>query len=95
MLASYNPLHNNILIIKHMLIFTMGDLFMNLVSTVIVFSIYGYLATLLLNILALSLDGRQLYKNMYVAMGHLSFAHVFIFVFSILFLLCLSVNTQF
>ena len=85
MLASYNPFHNNI--VKDMLIFTMADLFMNIVTTVIVFSLHGYLKTL-------DIPNMDIYLDSAVAIGHLSSANVIAFAYS-LFLLCISIDTQF
>ncbi len=85
MLASYNPFHNNIL--KDTLIFTMGDFFMNLVTTVIVFAMYGYLATLDLPMI-------NVYTDTAIAIGYLSSPNVIAIAYA-LFLFCLAVDTQF
>ncbi len=85
MLASYNPFHNNIL--KDMLIFTIGDLLMSLVTTVIVFSLHGYLKSL-------GIPHADIYLDSAIAIGHLSSPNLIAFAYS-LFLLCLAVDTQF
>ncbi len=85
MLASYNPFHNNIL--KDMLIFTLGDFIMNLVNTVFVFALYGYLRTL-------QPLHDNIFQNASVAVGYLGSANVIAFAYC-LFMFCLAVDTQF
>ena len=92
MLASYNPFHNNIL--KDMFIFTLGDLFMQLMATIMVYAMYGYLNT----IEAIASNGNEniydIYLNAAILIGHLPSANFTAFLYCI-FLFTLAVDSQF
>ncbi len=86
MLASYNPFHNNIL--KDMFIFTFGDFFMNLVTTTMVYAMYGHLRATGNGILD------DIYVDAAVLIGRLPSANVIAFILCV-FTFTLSVDTQF